>query len=686
MAIKGAFTAGLISGFASSLEKGIDERKKRMQELIDQQMDTAKRAAPKYAETKAQLSQISEIGDAFKRDFNISDEEFLALTQTADVTSLYTSVYKEHLNRQQNGLGGVSGDEILKMVKLPEGFAMPKGETRDSMLEKMFGLRTAALKDEADPKSEGAQNRSFVKSLKDFMVIDPSMTAEQRLANMKVMGMDVNTLLDFDVLGGSKRDVIQGVTRESETGVTPIDYKDTDAKATQTNFYRMMTIRTTGTDFSNEFALSNYTSANPDNAKVVQKSALNASLSMAELERQIIRIGMGNPAVSGRAGRFDIMNTIAQSVDNIDELDSLRNSIANGNAITIIQDAIKNNRMLTEEDVDAIITNAQKQDKTDEPAPTDNLESTAPADKPSTAPDKPKDESEMTFAERQAASLAAATPEAGQEAEAPTVETPAEQAPDTTMDTVAQVALDILGTMAPKEVDKFTPDQLNEMAQKTIKGFQEAAKEVTYDQYKGMTLEEKKAAGLPTRGIEAAYAFGIFNPKSYFKGATETPDTTAGSVSEIALDILGTMAPKEVDKFTPDQLNEMAQKTIEEFQGVAKNYTYEQYKGMTRKEKQAAGLPTKDVQAAYAFGVVNPQSYFKGGADKLAPEGFDAATSDIETVSKVVTDVFSAMVDEFPDLNALEDTDIQEFLKQNNVPFNDNLVKMLKLAIQKYSE
>jgi hypothetical protein len=34
----------------------------------------------------------------------------------------------------------------------------------------------------------------------------------------------------------------------------------------------------------------------------------------------------------------------------------------------------------------------------------------------------------------------------------------------------------------------------------------------------------------------------------------------------------------------------------------------------------------------------------------------------------------------------LEDTDIQEFLKQNNVPFNDNLVKMLKLAIQKYSE
>jgi hypothetical protein len=309
------------------------------------------------------------------------------------------------------------------------------------------------------------------------------------------------------------------------------------------------------------------------------------------------------------------------------------------------------------------------------------LHPTAPADKPSTAPEKPKDEAEMTFAEKQAARLAAATPEAGQEAEAP-----AEQAPDTTMDTVAQVALDILGTMAPKEVDKFTPDQLNEMAQKTIKGFQEAAKEVTYDQYKGMTLEEKKAAGLPTRGIEAAYAFGIFNPKSYFKGVTETPDTTAGSVSEIALDILGTMAPKKVDKFTPDQLNEMAQKTIEEFQGVAKNYTYEQYKGMTRKEKQAAGLPTKDVQAAYAFGVVNPQSYFKGGADKLAPEGFDAATSDIETVSKVVTDVFSAMVDEFPDLNALEDTDIQEFLKQNNVPFNDNLVKMLKLAIQKYSE
>jgi hypothetical protein len=561
MAIKGAFTAGLISGFASSLEKGIEERKQRMQELIDQQMDTAKRAAPKYAETKAQMSQIAEIGDAFKRDFNISDEEFLALTQTADVTNLYTSVYKEHLNRQQNGLGGVSGDEILKMVKLPDGFTMPKGETRDSMLEKMFGLRTAALTDEADPKSEGAQNRSFIKSLKNFMVIDPSMTAEQRLANMKVMGMDVNTLRDFAVSGGGKRDVIPGVTRESEMGLTPVDYKDTDAKSTQSNFYRMMTIRTTGTDFSNEFALSNYASANPDNAKAVQKGALDASIGMAELERQIIRIGMGNPAVSGRAGRFDIMNTIAQSVDSIDELDSLRNSIANGNAITIIQDAISNNRMLTEEDVDAIIMNAQKSGAADKPSTTDNLESTAPAAKPSTEPEKPKDEAEMTFAEKQAARLAAAPPEAGQEAEAPV----------TTMDSAEEVA----------------------------------------------------AANIDT---------------------------------------------------------------VNAFQEAAKNYTYEQYKGMTRKEKQAAGLPTKGIDAAAAFGVVNPKSFFKGGADKLAPEGFDAATSDIETVSKVVTDVFSAMVDEFPDLNALEDTDIQEFLKQNNVPFNDNLVKMLKLAIQKYSE
>ena len=72
----------------------------------------------------------------------------------------------------------------------------------------MFGLRTAALQGEADPKGEAAQNRSFMQSLKDFMVIDPSMTAEQRLANMKVMGIDVNTLRDFSIDGGEKRDVL----------------------------------------------------------------------------------------------------------------------------------------------------------------------------------------------------------------------------------------------------------------------------------------------------------------------------------------------------------------------------------------------------------------------------------------------------------------------------------------------
>jgi hypothetical protein len=167
-----------------------------------------------------------------------------------------------------------------------------------------------------------------------------------------------------------------------------------------------------------------------------------------------------------------------------------------------------------------------------------------------------------------------------------------------------------------------------------------------------MTFAERQAARLAAATPEAGQE-------------AEAPDTTMDTAEEVAA--------ANID-------------TVNAFQEAAKNYTYEQYKGMTRKEKQAAGLPTKGIDAAAAFGVVNPKSYFKGGADKLAPEGFDAATSDIETVSKVVTDVFSAMVDEFPDLNALEDTDIQEFLKQNNVPFNDNLVKMLKLAIQKYSE
>ena len=48
MAIKGAFSAGLVKGFATSLQDRIKERQERFNELVDNQMDTVRRAAPRW--------------------------------------------------------------------------------------------------------------------------------------------------------------------------------------------------------------------------------------------------------------------------------------------------------------------------------------------------------------------------------------------------------------------------------------------------------------------------------------------------------------------------------------------------------------------------------------------------------------------------------------------------------------
>ena len=363
MAIRGAFAAGFLGGLDKSLTEGINERKKRMEELIDNSMDTAKRIAPKYAQTKAELSGMNRIGDAFKRDFNISDEEFLALVQSTDVNALYKSVYAEN-DKRQNTLGvGISKADIMSGINVPEGFVMPKGETRDTMLQKMFNLRTEALAEEDDPKSEGAQNRSFGKALMRFMVVDPKMSAEERLNNLKVMGVDVNTLMAYEASGGVKRDVIPGVERTSEYSLTPLDYDDNDAKSTQVGAYRAMTLRATGADFTSEAQIADYTSRNTKDADVIKRNAYDASMSVAELERQIIRTNMNNTAISGRYGRQDIITKITGSVDTTAEFQTLTNSIKTGYAIEVINSAIKEGRELTEDDIDAIITGAKKEEQ-----------------------------------------------------------------------------------------------------------------------------------------------------------------------------------------------------------------------------------------------------------------------------------------------------------------------------------
>ena len=74
MAIKGAFQAGLIQGFATSFAEGIKERQKRFDELVDSQMDTVRRNAPKMAQSMAEAKNADLIRQEMKAEFGVTDD------------------------------------------------------------------------------------------------------------------------------------------------------------------------------------------------------------------------------------------------------------------------------------------------------------------------------------------------------------------------------------------------------------------------------------------------------------------------------------------------------------------------------------------------------------------------------------------------------------------------------------
>lgn len=356
MAIRGAFAAGVLQGFEKSVREGMEDRRKRMEDLIDRGISTAKSVAPKYAKTKAELTQTKRIGDAFKRDFNVTDEEFVALVQSTDVTNLYEKVYQENERRKNLGLPPVDREDIMFGVQLPQDFAMPEGMNRNDMLEQIMGLRTQELQKEADPKSEGAKNRSMGKALAKFLVLNPQMSADQAIKQMEYMGYNVQDLLEYSKTGGVKQDVISGITRTSELSMPTYDYKEDDMAKTQRAMYSSLTRRITGADFASPTQFADYRQSNPDDTAIVRRDAENASNALARLELQLIRTNARNPTVAGRVPRQMLLQDIANAVETPQELAQLNQSILSGNAIDVINAALNEGRELNADDYNAIIT------------------------------------------------------------------------------------------------------------------------------------------------------------------------------------------------------------------------------------------------------------------------------------------------------------------------------------------
>lgn len=354
------FWSHALKGFTDTFTAGIKQRQDRMEDLLDNGFDAAKRIAPSYMKTQGQFKQIKEIQTAMQRDFGLTDDEFVALVDATDVTSLYKDVYDTKQYRDANQLGSLDKSEILSLVDMPDDFKLPEGMTADAAIKQVLGLQTASLQNEANPKSEGAKQRSFAQAAKDLFMLDPRMSAEQQLKNMKYMGVNVNDLIAYQSLGGGRQDIFSDVSRTSEYSVTKDDYTAADITRTQNYAAKLMSLGITNFDLNDSVQFADYTA---DNKGEIKKAVNDTASSMSSLERQIIMAGRGNELFAGRVGRFQIIDQLSRSVNSQEEATSLNSSIKSNFAIDVIKGAIAESRELTDAEIDIIIA-GEKQKET----------------------------------------------------------------------------------------------------------------------------------------------------------------------------------------------------------------------------------------------------------------------------------------------------------------------------------
>ena len=668
------FWAHALKGFTDTFTAGIERRQDRMEDLLDNGFDAAKRIAPSYMKTQGQFKQIKEIQTAMQRDFDLTDDEFVALVDATDVTSLYKDVYDTKQYRDANQLGSLDKSEILSLVDMPDDFKLPEGMTADAAIRQVLGLQTASLQKETDPKSEGAKQRSFAQAAKDLFMLDPRMSAEQQLKNMKYMGVNVNDLIAYQSLGEGRQDIFSDVSRTSEYSLSKDDYTAADITRTQNYAAKLMSLGITNFDLNDSVQFADYTEDNT-NAGEIKKAVNDTASSMSSLERQIIMAGRGNELFAGRVGRFQIIDQLSRSVNSQDEATSLNSSIKSNFAIDVIKGAIAESRELTDAEIDIIIAGEKPEEE---------------------LVVEEKDDLQSTVVPKVETPVEAAVPEVLKSNVE--VQTAIQELPeDKRQDVLEQIS------NAPESVQEDVARMLIEQAQApTLEGSPElvikSAVEQINEVQEGTESVEEKADKVIDILLEKANIIAPTNEEElgYFK---DDLDEAMGEAFGLTLEpAVKDEVIRRAESFsiTSPDFDAGVEITTEpagefEFNGV----TYDEWQDMSRKERKDKGLPQGELGAQFKF--KRFQKGLQGSPfdrsptipeDKVvsAPEIDNAPVLPQPDVSEddinkavLALRLFNDLNENIPDISTefVDAEVIKDFLKQEGIEEDPQLIQMI---------
>ena len=530
MAIKGAFQAGLIQGFATSFAEGIKERQKRFDELVDSQMDTVRRNAPKMAQSMAEAKNADLIRQEMKAEFGVTDEEFLAIAQNYDVTQVYGAIQKAQENLPEGAK--IDKSQFLGSLDIPKGITLPEGMTAEQALENIYLGYARNVSADPENKSEGHKSMSWGRALKDTLMLDPRSSVEDHMKAMSYMGIPVQDVLAYEAATGGRYEPLPSVKRVKGFDIETTDYKESDYMTTANTYERTFTRTFAGTD---DLANATNMQGAIDALAAKDETELASKLRKGGIAIADLELALSQSGVNSQLTRDQALLRLSKEVNTSAEMDNLLAGIENGLATELILESLKNNNgKLTDDYIEYILTGTKPESVGAKPesvgAKPESVET-----KPESVETKPvavEKEAQVVVGEEDIVStILSQTPDEDEEQEV--------TQPTVTSTDIGEIEIagpPSLGFPSPVEQRRSAQEYRDKQEAVEAKenevpsSVREAASKITYAEYKAMSRKERREAGLPERPIDGWAVFGVLNPQQYFKGGPNQIDV--GDITE----------------------------------------------------------------------------------------------------------------------------------------------------------
>lgn len=344
----GAFGSGLAQGLGTSLAEGIKQRTEQQNKYVDNMMTTARSNASKYKTAAAEVDNSVLQMNNLKRDFDISEAEYIALAQAyPNLDDIYKEIYVTKDAFNTLGMGNkINKDTILKSLKLPEnGIELPEGMSSIDALRTIHLNIANNLNKDPNNKTEAHSNGAVSNAFANLFVMNPKSSAADIVKNMQIAGVPVDDLLGFQ----GDRGTVYDELNVNPFALPETDYTADDMQITSDRYTRLMKAKYAipdGIDLSNPEAFNTLlTNAGFKDTAEAMAKLQEIGLNFAKLEKQII---VQSPLFNSNANRAPMLMETLQYINTPEEMEAFNNGVKNNTLAKVLIDSFTETQGLSD--------------------------------------------------------------------------------------------------------------------------------------------------------------------------------------------------------------------------------------------------------------------------------------------------------------------------------------------------